>query len=222
MKHANRIAFLVVVMIFSVATQATAQSASAQARLEAYRWGVVAARDRVAQNRDRVEVARNQLDNIEERLDEVLEQLPNADIDKEKYISLVDARRVAAESSLAASEAIISVSEALLAAAEGGGETAFQVAAEAYVAISDVYITASEAYSNIFEIQYDCEPPSCTSGVNFAPSASDLSRAWNSASLAALAAERAKAIVDVLTEGMEEFPPELLEPLPTDLFKTAA
>ena len=49
MKHANRISFLVVVMILSAASQATAQSASDQARLEAYRWGVEFARDQVGE-----------------------------------------------------------------------------------------------------------------------------------------------------------------------------
>ena len=74
MKHANRIAFLVVVMILSAASQATAQSASDQARLEAYRWGVEFARDQVGEARNLVGEARERLDNIEELLDESLEK----------------------------------------------------------------------------------------------------------------------------------------------------
>ena len=75
MKHANRIAFVVVVMILSVASQATAQSASDQARLEAYRWGVEFARDQVGEARSLVGEARERLDNIEELLDESLEMV---------------------------------------------------------------------------------------------------------------------------------------------------
>ena len=250
MKHANRIAFVVVVMILSVASQATAQSASDQARLEAYRWGVEFARDQVGEARSLVGEARERLDNIEELLDESLEMVERhleklAEIqagtpgirsfypfesEREKnqferqvadsqrvitYTSLVDARRVAAESRLATSEAFLAVSEALLAAAEGGDETALQVAVEAYNAISDANIAAREAFSDILEIESCSSGARCLSGFNFAPSAAELSVAWSSAVLAALAAERAKAIVDILTEDVEEIPPELLEPLPT-------
>ena len=74
MKHANRIAFLVVVMILSAASQATAQSASDQARLEMYRWRVELARERVGDARIVAGEAREQLDNIEELLDESLEK----------------------------------------------------------------------------------------------------------------------------------------------------
>ena len=74
MKHANRISFLVVVMILSAASQATAQSASDQARLEMYRWGVESAHDQVGKDRILVGEARERLDNIEELLDESLEK----------------------------------------------------------------------------------------------------------------------------------------------------
>ena len=74
MKHANRIAFLVVVMILSAASQATAQSASDQARLEMYRWRVELAREQVGSARIVAGEAREQLDNIEELLDESLEK----------------------------------------------------------------------------------------------------------------------------------------------------
>lgn len=240
MKHANRIAFVVVVMTLSVASQATAQSASDQARLEAYRWGVEFARDQVGEARSLVGEARERLDNIEELLDESLEkaeryfeersgnvvfeyaknQFERQVADSQRvitYTSLVDARSVAADSFLATSETFLAVSEALLAAAEGGDETALQVAVEAYNAISDADTTAHEALSDILEIE-DCISEIihlCQVGFNFAPSAGDLSLAWSSAVLAALAAERAKAIVDILTEDVEEIPPELLEPLPT-------
>ena len=260
MKHANRIAFLVVVMILSAASQATAQSASGQAtaqsasdqaRLEAYRWGVEFARDQVGEARTLVGEARERLDNIEELLDESLEkarrcleeldellaeprgiamddivtlsfakvrfELQVADSQRGlTFTSLVDARRVAAESRLATSEAFLAVSEALLAAAEGGDETALQVTAEAYTATSGAASAASEAFSDILEIE-DSEPDLdvCQVGFNFAPSAAELHLAWSSAVLAALVAERAKAIVDILAGGAEEIPAELLEPLPT-------
>ena len=261
MKHANRIAFLVVVMILSAASQATAQSASDQARLEAYRWGVEFARDQVGKARNSVGEARERLDNIEELLDESLEkarrcleeldellaeprgiamddivtlsfakvrfELQVANSQKGlTFTSLVDARRVAAESRLATSEAFLAVSEALLAAAEGGDETALQVTAEAYTATSGAASAASEAFLDILEIE-DSEPGGmtaealagnldiCQVGFNFAPSAAELHLAWSSAVLAALAAERAKAIVDILAGGAEEIPPELLKPLPT-------
>ena len=242
MKHANRIAFLVVVMILSAASQATAQSASDQARLEAYRWGVEFAREQVGEVRRLVGEVRERLDNIEELLDESLEkaeryfeeraerssgimfeyekdQFERQVADSQRviftYTSLVDAKRVAAESRLATSEAVLAVSEALLAAAEGGDETALLVSVEAV--IQDAEITARKAVSNIIEIDH-CDPLGnlCLEvGFNFAPSAAELTFAWSSAVLAALAAERAKAIVDILTEDVEEIPPELLEPLPT-------
>ena len=226
MKHANRIAFLVVVMILSAASQATAQSASDQARLEAYRWGVEFARDQVGEARSLVGEFRERLDNIEELLDESLEEagrylggrVETQVVDSQMVLtstSLVDAQRVVTESGLATSEAFLVVSEALLAAAEEGDETALQVAAEAYNAISDANTTVHEAFSDILEITYDCGYRQCHGGFNFSLSAGDLNFAWSSAALAALAAERAKAIVDILTEDVEEIPPELLEPLPT-------
>ena len=246
MKHANRIAFLVVVMILSAASQATAQSASDQARLEMYRWRVELGRERVGDARIVAGEAREQLDNIEELLDESLEKaeryfeerakkkgwLSPSDgaLERDKnqferqvadsqrgttYTSLVDAKRVAAESHFATTEAFLAVSEACLAAAEGGDETALQVAVEGLTAILVAYTAAQENYLDIINIE--CCPPRDPGkvGFNFAPSAGDLSFAWSSAFMAALAAERAKAIVDILTEDVEEIPPELLEPLPT-------
>ena len=41
---------------------------------------------------------------------------------------------------------------------------------------------------------------------------------WGEASLAAFAAERAHAIMDAMSSGADEIPPELLEPIPEDLF----
>ena len=95
------------------------------------------------------------------------------------YISLVEGRRVAAESLLATSEAFLAVSEALLAAAEGGDETALQVAVEAYNAISDAYAAALKAFSDILEIEDCVVPELCQVGFNFAPSAGELHLAWS-------------------------------------------
>ena len=187
MKHANRIAFLVVVMILSAASQATAQRrvlirpdwkcVAGEWNLPASRWEALAI---VAGE------AREQLDNIEELLDEAeryfeeLAELRADDLmfeyakdqferqvaDSQRgitYISLVEGRRVAAESLLATSEAFLAVSEALLAAAEGGDETALQVAVEAYNAISDAYAAARKAFSDILEIE-DCVVPELCQG----------------------------------------------------------
>ena len=248
MKHANRIAFLVVVMILSAASQATAQSASDQARLEMYRWRVELAREQVGSARKVAGEAREQLDNIEELLDESREKaeryfeergkrkglLSPSDgaLERDKnqfeqqvadsqrgttYTSLVDAKRVVAESHFTTAEALLAVYEACLAAAEGGDETALQVAVEAHTVISDAFTATMEKYLGIIKIE--CCPPQRHDpgqvGFNFAPSVDELMLAWTSAFLAALAAERAKAIVDILTEDVEEIPPELLEPLPT-------
>ena len=214
----------VVLLLLALPGQVSAQSAFERARLESYRWVVVLARDLVGTARVEVGSARNRtLDEQPLPLESSFER-DYGPVDRERYSSIADARVLAAESSSATSMALLAAAEARLVALEGSSATALKTSSEAYSAIADVHGIATEQLAEIVRIHKDGPPFSTVGSLrheNLAASSVDVARAWTMASLAALAAERANAILDAMNDG-EELPSELLEPLPTDLFKTVA
>ena len=250
MKHANRIAFLVVVMILSVASQASTQSATDRASLESYRWGTVAAHELVEQAREFLDDARShhvrvvESREVEQSRDKVAEEksrIERGDRNRtddlaraedelssaESHLSVTEARIVAAQSYLSASEARIISAEAVFVAAEAASTSgdkapllAALIAHHAVIEAENIAVTALLDITEIAEAG-GTSPSGRFVFHNDTPSAVQASIVWGSAALAALAAERAQAIVDALNDG-EALPPELLEPLPTEFGKRIA
>ena len=143
----------------------------------------------------------------------------------ERHLSVASALMLAAQSVLSAQEAAIVSSEALVAAAETAsvsGDTArLNVALSAANAVLEaVDITLTER-DNISETDASTHSSPATGRERRWPSgvlSGSLANAWSSASLAARAAERAQEIVAALNSGNGVVPPELLEPLPPELF----
>ena len=249
MKHANRIAFLVVVMILSVASQASAQSAADEASLESYRWGVVAAYKSVEQAREFLDDARShrvavvESREVEKARDKIAKEksriergdrnrtddLARAEAElssAESHLSVTEARIVAAQSNLSAREAVSVSAEAVFVAAEAasasGDKAALLAAITAHHAVIEAGNIAVTELLNITKIEVEGRLNQTFGRLhNNRPSAAQASIVWGSAARAALAADRAEAIVAALNDG-GEVSPELLEPLPTDLFKTVA
>ena len=216
----------IVASLLAVAESA-GQSAYERARLESYRWAVVFAGDEVGEANGEVLNARffiGRAQNLDEPLPfESLFENQYGPVDRERYSAIADARMLAAESSLATSRVLRASAEARLIALEGSSDMVLKAGTEAYSAIVAVHDIATEQLAEIVKI-HDDGPPSVANIArypNLAPSSADLVIAWTMASLAALSAERAEAIVAALNDG-GEMSPELLEPLPTDLFKTVA
>ena len=239
----------VVLLLLALPVQVSAQSATDRASLESYRWGVVAARkveelarkfldnarshrvdvvesrevekarDKVAEEKSRIERGdRNRTDDLARAEDE----LSSA----ESHLSVTEARIVAAQSYLSASEARTVSAEAVFVAAEAasasGDKAALLASLIAHLAVREADNIAATELFNITNIETEGRLNKTFGWYhNNRPSAAQASIVWGSAALAALAADRAEAIVAALNDG-GEVSPELLEPLPTDLFKTVA
>ena len=223
----------VVLLLLALPGQASAQSAADRASLESYRWGAVAdrnaleparewlddaishrvsfvedravekARDKIAEEKSRIERGdRNRTDDLADAEDELSRA--------ERHLSVIEARIVAAQSHLSVREAAAVTAEAVVVAAEAasasGDKAALLAAITAHLAVSKAGVIAAIEHLKIFEND-ELEGPIVLDmrTHNYSPSADQASIAWGSAALAALAADRAEAIVDALNDG-EELP----------------
>ncbi len=233
----------VVLLLLALPGQASAQSAADRASLESYRWGVVEAHESVEPAREWLDDARShrvavvESREVEEARNKVAEEksrIERGDRDRtddlaraeaelsfaEGHLSVTEARIVAAQSALSTREATIVSAEALFVAAEAasasGDKAALLAAITAHIAVTEAANIAGREFLNVNN--FDIAGATTSLGTplhNFRPSAAQASSVWSSAARAALAAERAEAIVDALNDG-EALPPELLEPLPTE------
>ena len=235
MKHTKRIV-VVAASLLTVAVESEGQSVYERARLEAHRWEVHAAGEMVEQARVRLNRARKHHAGVEPKFKKARNKVTqekdkaergNRDPDDlaraeaelfgiEKHFSVTEARMVAAQSTLSAAEARIVSAEAVFVAAEAASEEAFVIALTAHAAVLEAAGTALRELVNIIVID-EGDLPEVPVYVphNDNPSAAQVSTVWGKAALAALAAERAKAIVEAFNSD-GPLPPELLEPLPTE------
>ncbi len=234
----------VVVLLLALPGLASAQSPADQASLESYRWGVVAAHESVEPAREALDAARSHrvsfvedraVEKARDKIAEEKSRIERGDRDRtddlaraedelstaERHLSVIEARIVAAQSYLSSTEAVTVSAEAVFVAAEAasasGDKTALLAAITAHYVVIEASNIAGTELINVNNI--DIEGATTSLGTtlfhNNRPSAAQASSVWRSAALAALAAERAEAIVDAMNDG-EALPPELLEPLPTD------
>ena len=234
-----------VLLLLALPGQASAQSAADRASLESYRWGVVAAHQLVERAREflddarshhvdvvesrTVEEARNKIAEEKSRIERGdrnrTDDLARAEAElssAEGHLSVIEARIVTAQSHLSATEATTVTAEAVFVAAEAaaasGDKTALLAVLTAHHTVLEAANISGRELLNTIEIdEVSISTSSLGTNVfhNRRPSAAEASSVWGSAALAALAAERAEAIVGALNDG-EALPSELLEPLPTE------
>ena len=235
MRHTKRIV-AVAVFLLAVVGKSEGQSAYEHASLEAHRWEVYAAGEMVIQASRMLSRARKHRARIEPAIKKTGNKVTqekdkaergNRDPDEptkaevklfgiKKHFSVTEARIVAAQSHLSAAEARFISAKAVVVAAEAAPEEAFVTALTAHVAVLEAVRASLRELIDIIKLD-EGKRPGVVDFVahNDNPSADQVTTVWESAALAARAAERAEAIVEALNGG-GPLPPELLEPLPTE------